>query len=318
MRTRRILWTVMTATTVGILSITAATAESNRGWHTDPAAAQAEAARLNVPLLLHFYAEWCGPCRKMERETLETGELLSQLGRTLVAVRVDGDRHQNLVEKYNIRALPSDVIVEPSGRVLARSDGYQPRDRYLAQLARAQADFSRTNPGTLAGASPPAGMAPPGTGSGIAVPTDVAPALSPREPAEVQVTSSPRRAENAVGLEGYSPVALSQRRKWRKGNPELSAEHEGIVYHLASAEELSEFQRNPDRYAPRLLGCDPVVLAESNRAVFGDIRYGAYYDGALYLFCNRDNRERFKADPAQYLQTRQALNVEEVHGQSRK
>ena len=55
----------------------------------------------------------------------------------------------------------------------------------------------------------------------------------------------------SLGMKGFSPVALVSRRQWVQGDQHFAAEYKGIVYFLASAQELRRFQESPDRFAPK-------------------------------------------------------------------
>jgi YHS domain-containing protein len=81
---------------------------------------------------------------------------------------------------------------------------------------------------------------------------------------------------------------------------------------MASVEEQQEFNENPTRYAPRFLGCDPVIVYQSDRAVLGSTKFGAFYDDELYLFVSNDNRQAFKANPDQYIRTRVVLRADQI------
>src|SRR5258708_26378300 len=86
-------------------------------WKTDFAAAQEEAKKLNRPLVVHFHAVWCGPCRKMEREVLNTAQVLKTLDAGFVAVKVDVDRNRAVAEKYGVASMPTDLVIGPDGKV---------------------------------------------------------------------------------------------------------------------------------------------------------------------------------------------------------
>ena len=101
-------------------------------------------------------------------------------------------------------------------------------------------------------------------------------------------------------------------KKWIKGKKEFSHTYQDVVFYLANAEELGKFQEDAGRFAPQLLGCDPVVLWNSDRAVLGNTQYGAYFDNELYLFDSAQSRKRFKENPLRYTRTRHVLRVDRI------
>jgi len=115
-------------------------------WKTDFATAQEEAKKLNRPLVVHFHAGWCGPCRKMEREVLNTAQVLKTLEAGFVAVKVDSDNNPKLTGKFGITGLPTDLVLSPDGKVLSKSEGYEPgsgdRQKYIANITRIDARYA--------------------------------------------------------------------------------------------------------------------------------------------------------------------------------
>ncbi|MEY3175559.1 MAG: hypothetical protein RLZZ436_3473 [Planctomycetota bacterium] len=116
---------------------TAARAEDkSTGWQHEFKAAEAQAKALQVPLVIHFHASWCGPCRRMESEVLSNAQVINLLGNGIVGVKVDSDRNRDLVSRFGIRSLPSDVIISPDGKVLAKDVGSPGLSGYVARLKR--------------------------------------------------------------------------------------------------------------------------------------------------------------------------------------
>ena len=306
-------------------------------WRTDFNQAQAEAIRLDRPLLLHFYAEWCGPCQRMEREVLRSPELLRVLESGFIAVKVNADQQAQLVQRFSAEALPTDLIVSPDGRtVLDRSVGFQQKRDYLDSLARADVKYAATRKPQLARTeTPPATPAvinqpavdPVQPNSLAAMTTDqVRPPALPPKPEDdpgafpaAPLKSQPILQEPLpevpapeLALDGFCPVTLRNTRNWKQGAEEFALEYQGQVFHFAGAQQMQAFQSDPTRFAPRLLGCDPVVLSETNLAIPGTTRFGAYYEGELYLFESATNRTQFRANPLRYTRTKHVLKPEDL------
>ncbi|MFN0197814.1 MAG: thioredoxin domain-containing protein [Planctomycetaceae bacterium] len=275
----------------------AAGATQTPSWHTDFAAAQAEAKKQNKPMLVHFHATWCGPCQQMEQEVLKSTELSRVLAGQAILVKIDTDDNADLVEKYQIESLPSDLFLNSSGQVISRYVGYQDKAKYLASMTKSVVKHQQ-----YIAAQKPA-------------PANKQPVLTAKANVANVNTTLPiatAKDENGVmvGLDKYSPVALWHHRTWLKGNPEFSHVHKGVTYYLNSADELAKFQANPEQYAPKLLGCDPVILTETDRAISGSTKFGAYFDGDLYVFANETNRDSFKKNPTRYTRTQHVLNTD--------
>ncbi|MBL8850860.1 MAG: thioredoxin family protein, partial [Planctomycetaceae bacterium] len=85
------------------------------GWMTDFDAALAEAQRLQRPLLVHFYTDWCPPCKRMEQSVLNRPEILAEIRKRVVAVKVNAEHSPKVAARYGVDSFPMDVFVEPDG-----------------------------------------------------------------------------------------------------------------------------------------------------------------------------------------------------------
>ena len=71
------------------------------------------------PVLIDFYAEWCGPC-KMMSPILK--ELKEKMGETLRIIKIDVDKNQQITSKYQVRGVQTLMLVK-AGSVLWKQSG---------------------------------------------------------------------------------------------------------------------------------------------------------------------------------------------------
>lgn len=102
---------------------------------TDVAMFDEIVASAKVPVLVDFWAAWCGPCRTVAPEVTRAANELA--GRALV-LKVDTERLPALAARYQVRGIPNFVVMQ-RGRVLKQQAGAvrAPELVRLASVARA-------------------------------------------------------------------------------------------------------------------------------------------------------------------------------------
>ena len=88
----------------------------------DPAVFDEALQSSPLPVLVDFWAEWCGPCRMAAPEVKKVATSLA--GRALV-LKVDTERHPELAARYNVRGIPNFVVLR-AGRVVFQHAGVAP------------------------------------------------------------------------------------------------------------------------------------------------------------------------------------------------
>lgn len=71
------------------------------------------------PVLVDFYAEWCGPCQMMKPRLLDVAE---RLGNEAKIVQIDIDKEKALAERFQIQSVPT-LIIFKNGKQLWRQSG---------------------------------------------------------------------------------------------------------------------------------------------------------------------------------------------------
>src|ERR1035437_8684827 len=89
---------------------------------------QIEVLGAKVPVLVDFWAEWCGPCR-MVAPVLE--KLQSEYGDKIKIVKVDIDEHPELADKYSVQSIPN-MIMFKGGVEVDRIIGVASVERFKA------------------------------------------------------------------------------------------------------------------------------------------------------------------------------------------
>ncbi|HEY9889576.1 MAG TPA: thioredoxin [Candidatus Obscuribacterales bacterium] len=87
-------------------------------------------AQSEIPVLVDFYATWCGPCQMMA-PILE--QVNAQLQGRLKVVKIDSDRYPQLASQYQIQALPTLVLFK-NGQPVDRIEGVQRADQLVPRL----------------------------------------------------------------------------------------------------------------------------------------------------------------------------------------
>ena len=88
-------------------------------------------ANSEVPVLVDFYATWCGPCQMMAPILEQVG---ANLRDRLQVVKIDTDKYPNLASKYQIEALPTLVLFK-DGQPAEKIEGVHQAPQLIQHLS---------------------------------------------------------------------------------------------------------------------------------------------------------------------------------------
>ena len=89
-----------------------------------------EVLRSDKPVLVDFWATWCGPCR-MIAPVLE--EIAAEQGERIKIAKLDVDANPVSAGRFGVRAIPT-MILFKDGREAQRLVGFMPKERLLQQI----------------------------------------------------------------------------------------------------------------------------------------------------------------------------------------
>jgi thioredoxin 2 len=88
-----------------------------------------------VPILVDFWAEWCGPCK---RSAPEVERAAAEMRGRAIVLKVDTDRHPQLAAEYGVQGIPNFVVLK-GGRPVFQQAGLVPAEQMKQWLATAGA-----------------------------------------------------------------------------------------------------------------------------------------------------------------------------------
>jgi thioredoxin 2 len=94
---------------------------------------EAVVGKTDLPVLVDFWAPWCGPCRQMAPHFAQAA---AQLRGEVLFAKVNSDDHQRTAGRFAIRSIPTMVLMQ-GGREVARMSGALPAGQ-IAQWVQQQ------------------------------------------------------------------------------------------------------------------------------------------------------------------------------------
>ena len=95
--------------------------------HVSDASFESDVLKATVPVLVDFWAEWCGPC-KMIAPILE--ELATQMDGKLTVAKINIDENAQTPKKYGVRGIPT-LMLFKEGHVAAIKIGALPKNKLI-------------------------------------------------------------------------------------------------------------------------------------------------------------------------------------------
>jgi thiol-disulfide isomerase/thioredoxin/YHS domain-containing protein len=103
-------------------------------WNSNLQSAQQLAAQTNRLVVVHFWADWCSSCLKMQRTTFNQPGLAQTIEAQFVPVKLNYDENNDVAAHYGVQRLPTDLVLTPQGQLVGRFEGALSAQAYAAQL----------------------------------------------------------------------------------------------------------------------------------------------------------------------------------------
>ncbi|MBI3837775.1 MAG: thioredoxin family protein [Planctomycetia bacterium] len=298
-------------------------------WRPNLETAQQLAGQTNRLVLVHFWAPWCQPCLRLEKEVFSRAETARALNPNFVLVKLNVDEAPGTARLYGVSSLPTDVILSPSGRLVAQIQSPPTAAQYIAQMNQAAAghrELVRKSQAQVVAVSPtmPDAASRPGTTTMASAPAAGPPAVNIATPA---VSTSPQIAPTQPAYPNNPYAEHLRERSGANQSPQVNAPSAPPqIPPTANNPQAGTMPQGPSsgapvanqqpysahasyQQAPQLppgspqLGLDgycPITLGDRQQWTLGDTHWGVVHRGRTYLFIGPEEQKKFLANPDLY------------------
>ncbi len=91
-----------------------------------------EVMNSDKPVLVDFWASWCGPCRMLGPVIAEIAE---EYEGSVKVGKVNVDEQPELANKFGVSAIPTVLLIK-NGEIAATSVGYRPKEDFVAMISK--------------------------------------------------------------------------------------------------------------------------------------------------------------------------------------
>ena len=265
-------------------------------WLANVESALRTANDTNRLVLMKFTAEWCGPCKRYERETFARPAVAQYVNQNFVPVLVDIDERKELAKQLNVSRVPAVLIVSPEMIILSRTTGFQSEQKLLPGLQKIVASYVRSGPSsasrTAAAKEEPSTPALPVSQQVVsAEPQTATPEIMPVPPVD----------NDGPAFGGLCLSAVQETRSLVAGKPTHALRYRNKVLHFSSVQQMQCFREDPEKYWPQNDGICPVTVRQTGQSVEGKLKYAVIFRKKVWLLNSAENMKTFVAEPEVFL-----------------
>ena len=123
-----------TSAQVCTLAATRHKAASGIQWYTNYAKAQAEARRTHKAVMVDFYTDWCGWCKRLDSDVYPKPEVVKAADQ-FVPTKLNAEQSgSKLAARYKVDGYPTIVFINSSGHQIGTIVGYEPPAQFTKDL----------------------------------------------------------------------------------------------------------------------------------------------------------------------------------------
>jgi len=106
-------------------------------WQTSLSAASEQAKKEHKYILADVYTDWCGWCKKLDKDVFTNSDVVSYLQKDFICVKVNAEdpkEGSTVARTYKVNGFPCALVFSPEGKLIGKVDGYEAAADYIASL----------------------------------------------------------------------------------------------------------------------------------------------------------------------------------------
>lgn len=104
-------------------------------WENSLSAGLDSAKNQNKPVMIDFYTDWCGWCKKLDNDTYSNAKV-QDLANKFICIKINGDNARTDVAKYGVNGFPTIVFLDSNGKEIDRNVGYATADVLAGKMEK--------------------------------------------------------------------------------------------------------------------------------------------------------------------------------------
>ncbi len=302
MRHTAFLFSFVVGILLGVGTFSSLSAQESIAWEKDINSAFAKAKAENRLVFLHFYGANCPPCKAMDADVFPNKQVVADMNRYFVPVKVDTGLNPQLVKQFDIKAIPSDVILQPDGQFVHRRQGGITAERfdvYLNYICEEVRTKKQTDTPVAATQVVPLETRQPSPPQPAATPS-TNPWNQPTAPPPVDVKSFVAQQQPQPPVPVPTQNSVERNNPVRTGYQETAAKGTPAAPSVNAPNPLEGTNGSTVEIPLALDGFCPVTLSIQERWQPGNPLFYAMYHGQIFRCVNEETLAAFTKEPAKF------------------
>lgn len=107
------------------------------GWKASLESALSEAQQKQKYVLADVYTDWCGWCKKLDKDTFQDAQMVKYLKSKFICVKLNAEGSKEgkaAAKKYHVHGFPCSLVFNTEGKFIGRLSGYMEPDKFQSAL----------------------------------------------------------------------------------------------------------------------------------------------------------------------------------------